>query len=89
MADVLIENPILNSPFHEPARHIEFTDEGITSEIVGGPTAKFLPPRMIFWRPDARRQDNRLLSAPEGDRERRPCDGLKCGFDPAWYHAAA
>src|SRR5271166_5115761 len=34
MADVLIENPILNSPFHEPERHFKFTDEGITNEIV-------------------------------------------------------
>jgi type III restriction enzyme len=33
MADALIENPILNSPFHEPDRHFKFTDEGITNEI--------------------------------------------------------
>ena len=32
MADALIENPILNSPFHEPDRHFKFTDEGITNE---------------------------------------------------------
>lgn len=31
---VVIENPILNSPFHEPARHFKFSQEGITSEIV-------------------------------------------------------
>ena len=36
MADTLIENPILNSPFAAPARHFKFTDEGITSEIVDG-----------------------------------------------------
>jgi type III restriction enzyme len=36
MADALIENPILNSPFQEPDRHFKFTDEGITSEIVEG-----------------------------------------------------
>ena len=36
MADALIENPILNSPFHEPDRHFKFTDEGITNEIVEG-----------------------------------------------------
>ena len=34
MADVVIENPILNSPFREPERHFRFGDEGITSEIV-------------------------------------------------------
>jgi type III restriction enzyme len=31
---VVIENPILNSPFEEPTRHFRFGDEGITSEIV-------------------------------------------------------
>ena len=34
MADTIIENPILNSPFREPDRHWLFTDEGITNEIV-------------------------------------------------------
>jgi type III restriction enzyme len=36
MPDVLIENPILNSPFKEPGRHFKFTDEGITNEVVSG-----------------------------------------------------
>jgi type III restriction enzyme len=34
MKQVVIENPILNSPFSEPHRHFRFTDEGITNEIV-------------------------------------------------------
>ena len=34
MPDVIIENPILNSPFKEPAHHFKFSDEGITNEIV-------------------------------------------------------
>jgi len=34
MPDVVIENPILNSPFGEPARHFRFSDEGITNEIL-------------------------------------------------------
>jgi type III restriction enzyme len=34
MADTIIENPILNSPFLEPDRHWRFSDEGITNEIV-------------------------------------------------------
>jgi len=34
MADVVIENPILNSPFEEPGRHWRFSDEGITNDIV-------------------------------------------------------
>lgn len=34
MPPVVIENPILNSPFEEPKRHFRFSDEGITSEKV-------------------------------------------------------
>jgi len=33
VAQVIIENPILNSPFKEPKRHFRFSDEGITNEI--------------------------------------------------------
>jgi hypothetical protein len=36
VANVVIENPILNSPYDEPDRHFKFSDEGITNEIVGG-----------------------------------------------------
>jgi len=35
MKQVVIENPVLNSPFEEPKRHFRFSDEGITNEIVG------------------------------------------------------
>ena len=34
MPRVLIENPILNSPYKEPTRHFKFSDDGITDEIV-------------------------------------------------------
>lgn len=34
MKQVIIENPILNSPFVEPIRHFKFADEGITNEII-------------------------------------------------------
>ena len=34
MSQVVIENPIINSPFDEPARHFKFSDDGITNEIV-------------------------------------------------------
>ena len=34
MKQVVIENPILNSPYDEPARHFRFSDEGITDDIV-------------------------------------------------------
>ena len=36
MRQVVIENPIINSPYDEPARHFRFNDEGITDEIVDG-----------------------------------------------------
>ena len=36
MSQVIIENPIINSPFDEPTRHFKFNDEGITDEIVDG-----------------------------------------------------
>ncbi len=34
MPQVVIENPILNSPFDEPKRHFRFNDDGITDEVV-------------------------------------------------------
>jgi type III restriction enzyme len=34
MKQVVIENPILKSPFIEPTRHFRFDEEGITDEIV-------------------------------------------------------
>src|SRR4030066_1668213 len=34
MKQVVIENPILNSPYEEPKRHFRFSEEGITNEIV-------------------------------------------------------
>ena len=45
MSQVVIENPIINSPFDEPTCHFRFTDEGITDEIVDGrrSSAYFVP----------------------------------------------
>ena len=34
MQQVVIENPVLNSPFEEPKRHFKFTEDGITDEII-------------------------------------------------------
>ena len=36
MRSVVIENPIINSPYDEPTRHFQFSDEGITNEVVAG-----------------------------------------------------
>ena len=45
MPQVVLSNPILNSPFAEPSRHYRFSDEGITDEICSGRWASgyFLP----------------------------------------------
>lgn len=34
MPEVVIENPVLNSPYQEPTRHFFFDDDGITDRIV-------------------------------------------------------
>ncbi len=35
MSQIVIENPIINSPFEEPKHHFRFDDDGITNDIVG------------------------------------------------------
>jgi type III restriction enzyme len=41
----IIDDPIINSPFREPARHFKFDEDGITNEIVSGrrPSSHFVP----------------------------------------------
>ena len=34
MKQVVIENPVLNSPFEEPKRHFRFAEDGITDDVV-------------------------------------------------------
>ena len=45
MAQVTIENPVINSPFDEPARHFKFDETGITNEIAPfrRPSSYFVP----------------------------------------------
>ncbi len=45
MSRVVIENPILNSPFSAPTRHFRFSDNGITNDIVDDrrPSSYFVP----------------------------------------------
>lgn len=45
MADRVISNPIINSPYHAPARHFHFDNDGITDRIVEGrrPSSYFVP----------------------------------------------
>ena len=45
MSQVVIENPIINSPFDEPTRHFRFDDEGITDEeIIGRRVSHYFVP---------------------------------------------
>ena len=45
MAQVVIDNPILNSPFAEPSRFRLFDDDGITNDVADGrrPSSYFVP----------------------------------------------
>jgi type III restriction enzyme len=45
MADRVIENPIINSPYRAPARHFAFDNDGITDQVVEGRRASsyFVP----------------------------------------------
>jgi type III restriction enzyme len=45
VSQVVIENPIINSPFDEPTRHFRFDDEGITDqEVVGRRVSHYFVP---------------------------------------------
>ncbi len=65
MSQVVIENPIINSPFEEPTRHFKFDDEGITkgkpSAIIGysdeGATLNILQANTIVPKVRRRRPD--------------------------------
>ena len=35
-SQVVIENPVINTPFEKPIRHFKFSSEGITNEVVDG-----------------------------------------------------
>jgi type III restriction enzyme len=45
VADRVIENPIINSPYHPPDRHFAFDLNGITDQMVPGrrPSSYFVP----------------------------------------------
>ncbi len=66
MSPVVIENPILNSPYDEPTRHFRFDDDGITDEVVGGrrPSSYFVPI------PAAKKRGGQLALDAEWTRDR-------------------
>jgi len=63
MRQVVIENPILNSPFVEPVRHFRFTDDGITDEIIEARriSSYFIP----IARPRSRGKQDQMQAAFE------------------------
>lgn len=67
MADVIIQNPVINSPFSEPTRHFEFGEHGITGTIIEGArreSSYFVPI------PRSRRQSAQLSLEAEWTRDR-------------------
>src|SRR3989454_7439775 len=66
MADVVIQNPVINSPFGEPSRHFEFGDRGITDVIGEGrrQSSYFVPI------PHGRRQAAQLSLEAEWTKDR-------------------
>jgi type III restriction enzyme len=67
MADIIIQNPVINSPFTEPVRHFEFGEQGITGTIIEGArreSSYFVPI------PRSRRQSVQLSLETEWTRDR-------------------
>ena len=67
MAQVVIDNAILNSPYHERARHRLFDDDGITNDVAGGlrPNSYFVPIAA------PKKQGNQVGFETDGIRERQ------------------
>lgn len=65
MSQVVIENPIINSPFGEPDRHFRFSDDGITNDIDQGrrPSSYFVPIAK-----SKKKGANRIISPLRGNR---------------------
>lgn len=68
MKQVVIENPVLNSPFTEPTRHWDFGDEGITDEILESRriSSYFVP----IAQPRRQRGDRQLVFETEWTKNR-------------------
>lgn len=69
MKQVVIENPVINSPFDEPQRHFKFTEEGITNEVIEGVrrlSSYFIP----IARPRSRGRQTQLSLETEWTEDR-------------------
>ena len=73
MADVVIQNPVINSPFDVPTQHFEFGDRGITGRIIEGSRreSSFFVPI-----PQGRRQTAQLTLEAEWTRDRLRANDL-------------
>jgi len=68
MRQVVIENPVINSPFLEPTRQFRFDEEGITNEVVDGRrTSSYFVP---IAQPKKRKGDNQLKFDTEWTKDR-------------------
>ena len=85
MKVVVIENPILNSPFEMPQRHFKFDEDGITDETADArrPSSYFIPiasPRKKVkqlplgpeWTQDRARENDFAIQARQQPRQRPP-----------------
>jgi type III restriction enzyme len=68
LEQVIIENPVINAPFNEPERHFQFTEDGITNEIVESRrvSSYFIP----VPRPKKRSKQQQLTFATEWKEDR-------------------
>lgn len=68
LKQVVIENPILNSPYREPGRHWKFEDYGISDQIVESRriSSYFVP----IAQPRKKTKDNQLLLETEWTQDR-------------------
>ena len=66
MGSVVIDNPIINSPFAEPVRHYRFDEGGITNQIVSKrrPSSYFVP----IAQPRSRTDGQQTIEDWTGDR---------------------
>lgn len=66
MKRVIIDQPIINSPFVTPARHYKFDDQGITNTIIHGrrPSSYFVP----IAKPRAKSSEQIVIEDWTGDR---------------------
>lgn len=95
MSQIVIENPVTNSPFDEPTRHFRLSDESITNQIDHGRrTGSYFVPiakpkkngsnQLHFdteWTQD-RIEENRLVN----DVRRRVAIWYKCGARRRYAH---